>query len=88
MSDAPVDRYRSLHWIVVVLAIGAVLVNVYGAIWRPDAHVTARSFMMPVGILLLGLAGLAGARWPSLRVALFASSLLLLAGALLTMGRG
>jgi hypothetical protein len=88
MTTVPAERYRSLHWIVIALASAALLVNLYGAIWRPDANVRPPSFMMPVGILLLGIAGLVGTRWPSLRVALVAASLLLVVGALLSMFRG
>jgi hypothetical protein len=88
MTAVPADRYRSLHWIVIALASAALLVNLYGAIWRPDANVRATSFLMPVGILLLGVAGLVGTRWPSLRIALVTASLLLVVVGLLSVARG
>jgi uncharacterized membrane protein YcfT len=88
MTTAPADRYRPLHWIVVALASVALLLNVYAATRRPDVNVRPSSWLMPVGILFLGIGGLVGRRWPWLRMALVMASLLLVVGGLLSTLRG
>ena len=85
MSDL---RFRSLHWFVVVIAGGALALTLYNSAHETGAHVRAFPWLTPLGIMVLGVGGLAGASRPGLQRVLIALSMVLVVAGIFFLLRG
>ncbi|GJG85847.1 hypothetical protein tb265_10280 [Gemmatimonadetes bacterium T265] len=75
-SDAPDPRLRPMYWGVLVLSLVVLAVN----LWLPSHRASPRrhnDWVLPVGLICIGVSGLVGIRHPVARRVLVGAALVL-----------